>query len=761
MTVGLAPIFAVRILAQEISAFGRDGRSAGRLDRYDVSWDKPGPGSAASMPLGNGDIGLNVWVDSGGDLLFYISKTDAWGGERDSAADTWMQQGGVLMKLGLVRVSLSPNPFAGGPAGTTGGTNIAGAAPIFFRQTLHLRQAEIRIREGEGTTAVNYRIWVDANHPVIRVEASGRQPFRTRVTLHDWRLHQGDTIVRGESSRITWYHRNPSPGDPRLADPHLAGITFGAILEGGGFDRIDDSTLSSGVAKNTRLISIHPLTATTPATAGYLELLARQAQASRTLALETARQAHRQWWQGFWDRSYIYIKEHDDAQRSATADSVTRGYILQRFVTACAGRGAFPIKFNGSIFVVDNPGWKEHGQSHPMNADFRAWGGQYWFQNTRPMYWPRLAAGDFDLMLPLFNLYLRILPENAAAVKQYYGHDGAYFQETTPFWGGLPFMGPDEQALYTHHYFTPILELSMMMLDYYQYTGDKQFARKYLLPIAAAGLEFFDRHFPRDDGGHLLLDPDNSIEMFWKVHDPAPDIAGLRAVLTRMLQLPDDLAVGALKKQWRKTLGILPPLPIDSSELAPRLLPYTGPQTAKSHNEENPELYAIYPFRLFGLGKPGLEMARHSFDIRKCPQKGCWSQDPIEAAMLGYAGLAKEDVSYNLTRKDADLKFPAFWATGNDYKPDEDNGGNGENGLQQMLLQTDGRKIRLLPAWPAGWDADFKLHAAYRTIVEGRVRNGHLVKLTVTPEARRKDIIDCSQIPPGTGDGQVKNIHQQ
>lgn len=720
-----------------------------RLDSYNVTWTTPGPGSAASMPLGNGDIGLNVWVDPGGDLLFYISKTDAWGGEKDPSADDWMQQGGVLMKLGLIRVSLSPNPFAADPAASAGAMATTGVAPGAFRQTLRLRQGEIDITEGEGASAVNYRIWVDANHPVIRVEASGSRPFRTTVTLHDWRLHQGDTIVPGQPSRIRWYHRNPSAGDPRLADPHLANITFGAILEGSGLDRKDDSTLGSGTPKTAQLISIHPLTATTPATAAYLEMLARQARSTRSLALATTRQAHWQWWQQFWDRSYIYLQshEHDDAQHNAKADSITQGYILQRFVTACAGRGAWPIKFNGSIFVVDNPGWAAHGQSHPMTADFRAWGGQYWFQNTRPMYWPRLAAGDFDLMLPLFNMYLHMLPDNAAAVKQYYGHGGAYFQETSPFWGGLPFMGPNEQALYTHHYFTPILELSMMMLDYYEYTGDEHFARKYLLPITSAGLEFFDRHFPRDDDGRLLLDPDNSIEMFWKVHDPAPDIAGLRAVLTRMLQLPEGLAEDTLRKQWRKTLDILPPLPIDSSGAvagssgaAARLLPYSGPQTAKSHNEENPELYAIYPFRLYGLDKPGLELARHSFDIRKCPQKGCWSQDPVQAAMLGYAGLAKEDVGYNLTRKDADLKFPAFWATGHDYKPDEDNGGNGENGLQQMLLQSDGHKILLLPAWPAGWDADFRLHAAYRTTVEGLVRSGRLVKLTVTPAARRKDV---------------------
>jgi alpha-L-fucosidase 2 len=703
--------------------------AATQLDHYNVAWDSPGPNSAASMPLGNGDVGCNVWVDPGGDLLFYISKTDAWGGAKDSTADSWMQEGGVLMKLGLIRVSLSPNPLAGGPA------------TIPFHQILHLHAGEITITEGEGSTAIHYRIWVDANHPVIRVEATGDRPLKATVTLHDWRLHSGDTVysaVAGNrtiaTDRIIWNHRNPSVGDPRLADPHLADICFGGDIEGTGLEAKDDSTLGSVVARKDRLISIYALTGRG---SGWVDALKRETASVGRLNLEATRLAHRQWWQRFWDRSYVFVRGN------ATADSVTRGYVLQRFVTACAGRGAYPIKFNGSLFVVDNPTWRVDGKPAPMNADFRAWGGQYWFQNTRPMYWPRLAAGDFDIMMPLFNMYLHMLPENTAAVARYYGHGGAYFQETSPFWGGLPFMGPNEQALYTHHYFTPILELSMMMLDYYDYTGNDRFVRQYLLPIASAGLEFFDRHFPRDSSGHLLLDPDNSIEMYWKVHDPAPDIAGLRAVLTRMIHLPPNFVLPQ-RKQWRALLAILPPLPIDSSDGATRLLPYTGPQTAKRRNEENPELYAIYPFRLYGLGKTGLDLARHSFDIRKCPLKGCWSQDPIQAAMLGYTDIAKEDTRFNLTNKDASQKFPAFWDKSHDYLPDEDNGGNGENGLQQMLLQTAGEKILLLPAWPADWDADFKLHAPHNTIIEGRVRNGHLTGLTVTPVIRRKDIVDCS-----------------
>ena len=70
----------------------------------------------------------------------------------------------------------------------------------------------------------------------------------------------------------------------------------------------------------------------------------------------------------------------------------------------------------------------------------------------------------------------------------------------------------------------------------------------------------------------------------------------------------------------------------------------------------------------------------------------------------------------------------------------EDHGGVLMKAVQAMLLQTEGRKIFLLPAWPKEWDADFKLHAPYGTIIEATVRDGKVAKLKVTPEERRKDV---------------------
>ena len=72
------------------------------LDHYNVVWDSPSKNSYGSMPIGNGDIGLNVWVEPDRGLLFYIGKTDAW------------SENGRLLKLGRVRVGISPTPFGKG-----------------------------------------------------------------------------------------------------------------------------------------------------------------------------------------------------------------------------------------------------------------------------------------------------------------------------------------------------------------------------------------------------------------------------------------------------------------------------------------------------------------------------------------------------------------------------------------------------------------------------------------------------------------------
>jgi hypothetical protein len=116
-----------------------------------------------------------------------------------------------------------------------------------------------------------------------------------------------------------------------------------------------------------------------------------------------------------------------------------------------------------------------------------------------------------------------------------------------------------------------------------------------------------------------------------------------------------------------------------------------------------------------------------------------WHQDAIFFARMG---LTKQAADFN-TRKldDSQRRFPTFWGPGHDWVPDHNWGGSGMIGLQEMLMQTIGDEIRLLPAWPKDWDVDFKLHAPQQTVVEGIVRNGKPIDLKVMPESRREDVL--------------------
>ncbi|MBI5092072.1 MAG: hypothetical protein HZB26_06455 [Candidatus Hydrogenedentes bacterium] len=720
------------------------------LDACNVVWDAPSHDSSGSMPLGNGDIGLNVWVEEGGDLLSYISKTDAW------------DENARLVKLGRIRVKLTPNPFAKG-------------AP--YSQSLLLRDGVVEIKAGAEAPIV-LRVWVDATRPIVRIEAEGAQPFEASVSLEMWRTQERvlgkeelfsaygmaeaphpvivmpDTLAPIHDNRVTWYHRNVKsiwPESMKLqgmdawaqdaTDP-LLNRTYGGMIEGDGLAARGDTTLASEKLSKTFRATITVLTAQTANEKEWLERVAELRDSVHAVDWNTAFDQHRAWWRAFWDRSWIRVTG------AADTDTVTRGYTLQRYVTACAGRGAYPIKFNGSIFTVDATEKDKH-----FDADYRRWGGPYWFQNTRLPYWSMPASGDTEMMLPLFRMYLDALPFAQVRTKTYFNHDGAFFPETMYFWGGYandnygwkreghPAAYIDNT--YIRYYYSGALELLALMLEYHAYTNDNAFATSSLLSLADAVLQFYDQHYPRDTSGKLLLKPGQSLETWQQVVNPAPDIAGLRYVLDRLLALPDDLVDESHRAAWTKLRNEAPGLPRREVEGVTVLSP-AQEILEKAKNAENPELYAIFPYRLYGVGKPDLELARRTFEKRMVKGAKGWQQDDTQAALLGLAAQARDYVAKRFATKDEGSRFPAFWGPNFDWIPDQDHGANGVMALQTMLLQCEGRAIRMFPAWPKDWDVDFKLNAPFDTVVEGVYRGGKVEHLKVTPLDRRSalDILE-------------------
>ena len=90
---------------------------------------------------------------------------------------------------------------------------------------------------------------------------------------------------------------------------------------------------------------------------------------------------------------------------------------------------------------------------------------------------------------------------------------------------------------------------------------------------------------------------------------------------------------------------------------------------------------------------------------------------------------------------DGPHRFPAFWGPGYDWTPDHNWGGSGMIGLQEMLLQTEGDRIYILPAWPRDRDVHFKLHAPGNTTVEVLYEDGQVKRLDVLPRERKADVV--------------------
>lgn len=726
-------------------------------DAYNVVWDSPSKDALGSMPLGNGDIGLNVWVEASGDLLFYIGKTDAW------------DDNNRLVKIGRVRVSLRPNPFSG-PG---------------FRQELRLGRGEIVVDGRVGESPVQARVWVEADHPVIHVETDGAVPLTATAAIELWRTEKTTlpsievsdtfssappdkmqpTVVEPDhvfpelAGEIAWCHHNIKSVGPELSmrfqdlleapwkDPLLQ-RTFGALIRADGGKRLDDLHLVAS-ADARHHVSVHVLTLQPASPEAWLAAIRAQARKIESVALEKRRAAHLAWWAAFWDRSHIDIRDASRdgiPPRPITAGfDVSRGYALQRFINACSGRGAYPIKFNGNIFTVGRPG-------KPGDADYRLWGPGYWWQNSRLPYIGSCASGDFDLMRPFFGMFAgEIYEVSKYRTRRYFGHPGAYFAECVFPWGAV-FMqsygwevpaAEREDKLQTSgwHKWEWVAgpELAWMMLEYFDYTGDAAFLRAKAVPLSLEVMTFFDRHYKTGPDGKLVMHPSQALETWWECTNPMPEVAGLRAVAARLLALPGG-SLSAAERAFVLELQMkLPELPVRERDGVKMLAP--AEKFADKRNVENPELYAVFPFRLCSFEKPNAVLGRQA--LLHVTDQGAfgWRQDDIFKAYLGLDTAAQENVVLRARKSDPDCRFPAFWGPNYDWTPDQDHGGVLVKAVQSMLVQTEGRTIHLLPAWPKDWDVDFKLHAPFQTVIEGRVQDGMLQYWKVTPASRRGDVV--------------------
>ena len=704
------------------------------------------------MPLGNGEVTFNAWVETNGDLQFYIGSSDSY------------SEISRLLKVGLIRVSLSPNPFKAGK---------------LFSQHLRLHNGAIEIFGGEKTNGVALTLFTDPDKPVIYLTGQAAQPVTVKVSVESWRteprtdtndvsdwtmdgapfalVESQDRFFTSQATpddSIVWYHRNETSVVPdtlslqgltnaadKVKDPLLY-RTFGGCVTGDGFFATDDRTLLTKKPVTSFSFHVSCPCAQTDTMQDWMELAAQFATDSYDV--KEALKRNTKWWQNYWQRSWINITGSDEASL------ITRGYVLQRFMQACGGRGMLPIKFNGGAFTLPPDGKMD-------DSDYRKWGDCHWWQNIRHMYYPMMQSGDFEMTDAFFRMYENAVPICEARAKIYEGVDGAYFPETMTIWG--TYANHNYGWKRAGHVPSDVLcpwwaktrnqgpELVGMMLDRWDFTGDTNFLENHLLPMATAVLTYFDQRFQRDSNGKLLLTPTQVIETYWDdVTNDTPTIAGLRNITPRLANLSSRLTTPEEQELFAKMQAACPDLPmrdVETNGMTIRVIAPARDYNPKRHNVENPELYPVWPFQLYGLDKPDLQVARDTYALRGSHKLDVgWGPDGNCAAVLGMTDEAVRILEEKCNNSNPQYRWPATWGPNFDWLPDQNHGGNLLNTAQLMLMQSDGRKILLFPAWPGNWDVDFKLHVPYQTTVEGTLRGGKLVRLKVSPKSRTKDVVN-------------------
>jgi hypothetical protein len=778
------------------------------IDRCNISWDHPSANAGESMPCGGGDIGLNVWVEKG-DLLLYLSRSGTFdennaflklGRIRIRLNPNPLEGGEFRQELVLRNGSVVVS-------GSRDGMSVQIRVWVdVHRPVIHIEMNSSRPVEAralyESWRVSDRSLSGRANNADSYKWAARQAPGGQVITYRD-SIRFADPIApdrlsgRRRDSGILFYHRNrPGPDvfdvtvrqqglesvKSHLRDP-LRDLTFGGMLVGEGMrpaglvkGRYLDTDFSgwqlvSDHRSRSRHIDCYLATAQT-STAGEWEDSLRQSMRKARAHEKTAWAETRSWWETFWNRSFIYIRPEETMAAGGTVRAATstggghspewqagRNYQLFRYMLGCNAYGEYPTKFNGGLFTYD-PSLTD--TSARYTPDFRNWGGgTMTAQNQRLVYFPMIRSGDFEMIRPEFRFYLRSLTAAELRTEVYWGHKGAAFTEqienfglpnTAEYGWDMPAdhdKGVEYNAWLEYEWDT-VLEFCLMMLETERYTG--QDIHEYI-PFIESCLRFFNEHYQYlsrwrgrrvlDAEGHLVLYPGSAGETYKMAYNSSSTIAGLHTILTRLLELPGGYLDDSARKEWKTMLGRLPPLSFRSFDGHPTIAPARSWE--RVNNTESMQLYPVFPWGIYGIGKPGLDTAlntwKYDTDAIKFRSFFGWKQDNIFAARLGLT----EDAAALTVRKlkDSERRFPAFWGPGFDWTPDHNWGGSGMIGLQEMLMQTDGRTIRLFPAWPEDWDVHFKLYAPYNTTVEATLRHGRVEMLKVEPEERKKDIISA------------------